>query len=298
MPLMLFVVACYTICSLSDKYSVAKLKFDGNTFTFLMAAATSLLMLFYLPFDSRTFVLSWQSLLVILLLAISKMLEFQLAAVILKEMSAFELKAWLGVTVFLSYATDLISGIEQIGVGVVWKLLFISFSAVGLFMIAKSGVKKIDYKKIIIPLIGYLLAKYGYGLTINQFCSGLVCYISPTLALFCALVLLAFILAPKVHPIKLFKEKTKGALFVSLTKIPNVIGLVCENIVATQSMANYSFIQPMILVALFFIGAVQYEKPTKAVPKGRLKLNREEYTRLNVLGGIICIIGIIGFQLV
>ncbi len=89
------------------------------------------------------------------------------------------------------------------------------------------------------------------------------------------------ILAPKVHPIKLFKEKTKGSLFVSVTKIPNVIGLVCENIVATQSMANYSFIQPMILVALFFIGLIR----------------REECTKLNVIGGIICICGIIGFQL-
>lgn len=34
-------------------------------------------------------------------MAASKFLEFQLAAVVLKEMSAFELKAWLGLTVFL-----------------------------------------------------------------------------------------------------------------------------------------------------------------------------------------------------
>ena len=70
MPLMLLVVACYTICSLSDKYAVAKLKFDGNTLTFLMAAATSLLMLFYLPFDSRVFVMSWQAFASILLMAV------------------------------------------------------------------------------------------------------------------------------------------------------------------------------------------------------------------------------------
>ena len=31
MVLMLLVVACYTVCGLSDKYSVAKLKFDGNS---------------------------------------------------------------------------------------------------------------------------------------------------------------------------------------------------------------------------------------------------------------------------
>ena len=55
MGLMLAVVACYTICSLSDKYAVANLKMNGNTLTFIMAAATSLFMLAYLPFDSRHF---------------------------------------------------------------------------------------------------------------------------------------------------------------------------------------------------------------------------------------------------
>ena len=277
---MLLVVACYTICSLSDKYAVAKLKFDGNSLTFLMAAATSLLMLFYLPFDSRIFTLSWQSFAAILLMATSKMLEFQLAAVILKEMSAFELKAWLGVTVFLSYGVDLVSGVSTLGLSTVWKFGFIALSAVGLFMIARSGGRKIDYSAILLPLLGYLGVKFGYGLIVSFFC-GDTCYISPTLSLFWALVLCAVTLAPKVHPIKLFKEKTKGSLFVSVTKIPNVIGLVCENIVATQSMANYSFIQPMILVALFFIGLIR----------------REECTKLNVIGGIICICGIIGFQL-
>lgn len=279
---MLLVVACYTICSLSDKYAVAKLKFDGNALTFLMAAATSLLMLVYLPFDSRLFVMSWQSFAAILLMALSKLLEFKLAAVILTEMSAFELKAWLGITVFLSYGIDLVSGTSLLGLNTVWKFAFIALSAAGLFMIARSGGKKIDYKAIALPLVGYLLVKLGYGLIVSFVCSfGGVQYISPTLSLFFALVLLAIGLAPKVHPIKLFREKTKGATFVSVTKIPNVIGLVCENMVAAESMANYSFIQPMILVALFFIGLIK----------------REECTKLNVIGGIVCICGIIGFQL-
>ncbi len=242
-----------------------------------MAAATSLLMLFYLPFDSRVFTFTRQSFFVIAAMAASKMLEFQLAAVILMEMTAFELKAWLGITLFLSYATDIISGTEQLGITTIWKVCFIALSAVGLFMIASSGKKQVNYKKIILPLVGYLLAKYDYGLVVNMFCSDQgECYISATL------VLLAVILAPKVHPIKLFREKTKGSLFVSLTKIANVIGLVCENIVATQSMANYSFIQPMILVVLFFIGVIKCGA----------------CTLLNIAGGIICIIGIIGFQLV
>ncbi len=278
MALMLIVVACYTVCSLSDKYSVAKLKMNGNTLTFLMAAATSLFMLAYLPFDSRLFDGGPVAYLAILMMACSKMLEFQLAAIILREMSAFELKAWLGLTVFLSYGTDLLLNKAELGLVTAAKFGFIAVTAAGLFMIAKAGGKKIDYKKIVLPLLGYLLCKFGYGLIVT-FTQG---SISPTLSLFFALVLLSVVLAPVVHPIKLCREQPKGVLFVGLTKIPNVIGLVLENIVAVQSMANYSFIQPMILVVLFFIGVIR----------------REECTRLNIIGGIVCIAGIMGFQLI
>lgn len=278
MVLMLIVVVCYTICSLSDKYAVANLKMNGNTLTFLMAAATSLFMLAYLPFDSRHFDGSFTAFLAIILMACSKMLEFQLAAIILKEMSAFELKAWLGLTVFLSYGTDLILGSAALGMATVWKFCFIAVTAAGLFLIAKAGGEKIDYKKILLPLAGYLLCKFGYGLIVT-FTGG---NISPTLSLFWALVILAVILAPFVHPIKLCRENTRGVLFVGLTKIPNVAGLILENIVAQQSMANYSFIQPMILVALFFIGVIR----------------KEECTKLNIIGGIVCILGIVGFQII
>lgn len=278
MTLMLIVVVCYTICSLSDKYAVAKLKMDGNTLTFIMAAATSIFMLAYLPFDSRHFDGGLTAYLAIGLMVVSKLFEFQLAAVILKEMSAFELKAWLGLTVFLSYGTDLIIGNSMPGIVTVWKFCFIAVTAAGLFMIAKAGGKKINYKKLILPLSGYLLCKFGYGLIVTFTKES----ISPTLSLFFALVILSVLLAPLVHPIRLCREQPKGVLIVGLTKIPNVIGLVLENLVAQQSMANYSFIQPMILVALFFIGVAR----------------KEECTKLNIAGGIICIIGIAGFQLI
>ena len=278
MLLMLVVVTCYTICSLSDKYAVAKLKMDGNTLTFIMAAATSLFMLAYLPFDSRLFDGSFTAYLAVIIIAAQKMLEFQLAAIILKEMSAFELKAWLGLTVFLSYGTDLLLKKEEIGAVTAWKFGFIAVTAAGLFLIAKAGGKKINYKKILFPLAGYLLCKFGYGLAVTFTQKS----VSPSFALFLALVLLAAVLAPFVHPIKLCREQKKGVLFVGLTKIPNVIGLVCENLVALQSMANYSFIQPMILVALFFIGVIR----------------KEECTALNIIGGITCILGILGFQFI
>ena len=54
-----------------------------------------------------------------------------------------------------------------------------------------------------------------------------------------------------------------------------------ENAVISISLANYSFIQPMILVTLFVIGLIR----------------REKRSQLNLIGSIICIVGIVAFQL-
>lgn len=276
MILMLIVVLCYTICSLSDKYAISKIGFNGNELTFLMAAATAAFMTVALPFVDTHVVWGLPAILGILLLAACKMLEFQMSALILAEMSAFELKAWLGICLFMSYFTDIGMKTQDFSWG---KILFIAVTVLGLFMIAQAGKKEIHYIKIVFPLIVYLIAKYGYGFVIAASQK----YISSTLTLYFALILLALVLMPVAHPVKIFQEKRNGGLFVVFTKIPNVLGLLGENAVIAISLVNYSFIQPMILVVLFFLGLVQKE---------------EEHSRLNVAGGIVCIIGIIGFQLV
>lgn len=275
MVLMLMVVLCYTICSLSDKYAVAKIKFNGNELTFLMAAATALFMTFTLPFVDTRVVWGIPAVAAILLLTASKMLEFQMSALILQDMSAFELKAWLGICLFVSYFTDIVMKTQHFS----WlRLGFIAVTVIGLVLIAQAGRKKIRYGKIVLPLIVYLAAKYGYGLVI----AAAEPYISSTMCLYFALILLALILLPMAHPVRIFREKRNGGLFVVLTKIPNVAGLLGENAVIAVSLANYSFIQPMILVVLFFWGIARKE---------------EEHDLLSVLGGIVCIIGIVGFQL-
>lgn len=276
MILMLFVVFCYTICSLSDKYAIAKIKFNGNELTFLMAAATAVFMTATLPFVDTRVVWGAPAVLCILLLAASKMLEFQMSALVLTQMSAFELKAWLGLCLFVSYFTDIWMKKQGFSWG---KILFIVVTVAGLFMIAQAGKKEIQYGKILLPLAVYLVAKYGYGLVI----AAAEPYISSTMCLYFALIILALILLPVAKPAKIFRDKKKGGLFVVLTKIPNVAGLLGENAVIAVSLVNYSFIQPMILVVLFFLGILQKE---------------EEHSRLNVAGGIVCILGIVGFQFV
>jgi hypothetical protein len=276
---MLMVVALYTICTLNDKYAVSKAKYNGAELTFLMAAGTAAFMLFILPFSDLTFTLSPMSFIFIVLIALSKYLEFSMSAKILTDMSAFELKAWLGLLLFASYFTDIAMDKDSISL---LKLLFIALTAVGLVLIAQSGKQKVNYLKIAVPLVVYLAAKFSYGFIMTSAEK----YISSTLTLFFALILLALVLLPAAKPHRIPKnspEGMKGMLIVLLCKLPNTAGLLGENAVAAQSLTNYSFIQPMILIVLFVMA---------------LFSKTEKLSRLSLAGSIAVIAGIMGFQIV
>ena len=273
--MMLAVTACYTTTSLSDKYAVSKAKFTGNEFTFLMCSSMSVFLAITLPFQQLHITLSWQSFAAVVLIALCKMIEFQMSALVLKQLSAFELKAWLGATLFASYITDIFYGADML----VLKLLCISVTVLGLIFIARSGKEsKIEYKKIAVPLILYLAAKYGYGLVIKAFTP----YISPTMQLLPALVLISIIMLFMIKPSEIVNKNRSGAIKVILARIPNTIGMLLENAIISISLANYSFIQPMILVTLFFIGLIRKERCSK----------------LNLIGSIICVVGVVLFQIV
>lgn len=271
--LMLAVTACYTICSLNDKYAAAKANFSGDEFTFLMCSSMSVFLALSLPFQNLSFSLTWQSFLAISLVTVCKMLEFQMSARVLKKLSAFELKAWLGITLFASYFTDILFGSELN----IIKLICIFATAAGLVFIARSSKGGVNYKQIILPLMLYLVSKYGYGLVIRSFSP----YASSTMQLLPAMVIISLIMLPRVHIRELIKNNRSGVVKVVLARIPNTLGMLLENAVISISLANYSFIQPMILVTLFVIGLIR----------------REKRSWLNLIGSIICIVGIVAFQL-
>lgn len=271
--LMLAVTACYTICSLNDKYAAAKANLSGDEFTFLMCSSMSVFLAVSLPFQNLSFSLTWQSFLAVLLVAMCKMLEFQMSARVLKQLSAFELKAWLGITLFASYFTDILFGSELN----IIKLICIFATAAGLVFIARSSKGGVNYKQIILPLVLYLISKYGYGLIIRSFSP----YASSTMQLLPAMVIISLIILPRVHIRELIKNNRSGVVKVVLARIPNTLGMLLENAVISISLANYSFIQPIILVTLFVIGLIR----------------REKRSRLNLIGSIICIVGIVAFQL-
>lgn len=271
--LMLAVTACYTICSLNDKYAAAKAYLSGDEFTFLMCSSMSVFLALSLPFQNLSFSLTWQSFLAISLVAACKMLEFQMSARVLKQISAFELKAWLGITLFASYFTDILFGSELS----IIRLICIFATAAGLIFIARSSKGGVNYKQIILPLVLYLVSKYGYGLIIRSFSP----YASSTMQLLPAMMIISLIMLPRVHIRELIKNNRSGVVKVVLARIPNTLGMLLENAVISISLANYSFIQPMILVTLFVIGLIR----------------REKRSRLNLIGSIICIVGIVAFQL-
>lgn len=90
-----------------------------------------------------------------------------------------------------------------------------------------------------------------------------------------------FIHHNRCHIRELLKNNRNGIVKEGLARIPNTLGMLLENSVISISLANYSFIQPMILVTLFAIGLIR----------------REKRSRLNLIGSIICIEGIVAFQL-
>lgn len=276
MLMILLAAGCYTICSLADKYSVSTAKLNGTQLTFIMAAATAVFMTVLLPFTGTGLPeFSWQLLLFIILIAADKMLEFVLGAKILTEMSAFELKAWLGISLFISYFADVfVYKNTNFSVG---AIIFIGVTAAGLFLIAKSNGQAVSYGRIILPLIFYIAVKLGYGV-IMRFADP---YGDSSVILYFALILLAAALCPAVKPIKLFKEKKKGAAVTAITKLPNAVGLYAENAALAVSLTGYALIQPIILIALFLIGVFR----------------REYCTKLNLIGAVVAVVGIIGFQL-
>ena len=272
MLLMLLVTACYTCTSLSDKYAIAEAKLSGNMFTFLMCASMSVFLAISLPFQEIGFRFSWQAFTGILLVALCKILEFQMSALVLRQLSAFDLKAWLGVTLFASYFTDVCYGSPL----QVTKLVCIAATAVGLVLVVRSeSGKKVEYRKILLPLILYLAAKYGYGLVIKAFTP----YASSTMLLLPAFLLLTVLLLPTVKLSEL-RANSSGIRKVVLARIPNTIGMLGENAVISISLTSYSFIQPMILVSLFFVRLARKERCS--VP--------------NLIGSILCILGLLAFQ--
>ena len=277
MPVMLLVVFCYTLCSLNDKYAVSRCMYDRHELMFLMSAGTVVFLGATLPFYDLGFEWSWRIILPVGGIAAIKYTEFAVLPTILRQMSPFQLKSWVGLTLFISYFTDVIFYASPLSA---LLLGFIIITFTGLALAARADRRSTDYKKIWLHLAVYVLTKYAYGLVMRS--TGSI--LPTTLTLFFALVIIAVIsfFCIDVKTMLSKPEGRKGALIVLLAKLPNTAGLLGENYTAERSLSNYSFIQPLILVVLFVMTLLD---------------RRSKLPALSIIGGAVTVVGIVGFQL-
>lgn len=302
--LMLVNAASYTICTLNDKRTVSEGSLRGVEFTFLVSASTAFFMLICVPFLGLSAAFCPQTFLCTALLTADKLGEFYACAVLLSVMPAFEIKAWLGFALFLSYASDCLFFGESFDA---LKLACLPLTCAGLaLIISDTGCGKNRTKrftpKIVAVLSLYIFSKYAYGLIMK---AGEP-YLTKNTGLFISMILLSLLTLIFVYPRKKNSEKPetlterfylscdrrcdyktfrKNLAKVFFTRIPNIAGLLTENILIGISLTLYSFVQPVILVALFFISAIKE-------PPERNKNSARQFA-----GGLICIVSIVLFEL-
>lgn len=277
MLLLLITSGCYAVCTIADKIAVDKHKVDRNSFTFLMGLSSCFFMFPLIAFTDTYIKSGYESIAYILIVVIIKMLEFYTSAIIFTKLTGFEVKAWLGVSIILSYFTNVIIKAQPFSTP---KIISVFIICVGLYFIAGDKTSKTSnkYKGIFIPLALYIVSKYAYGLIIKKGSE----FISPNLCVFISLLILTIIFAIKVSPRVLFIEKRKGSLLVFLARIPNTIGLFAENILITVSLTLYSLEQPLILAILFTTSLLRKEKLSKR----------------KIFGNVVCVLGVFVFYLV
>lgn len=289
-------VASYTICTLNDKKTVSRGGLSGSEFTFFISASTAAFMLPCLPFLHLRAALCPQTFGISALLVANKLCEFYTAAVCLSVLSAFEVKAWLGLAMFLSYGADCAIFGEAPSAS---NLACLPFALAGLALIASGSgngrkLTRGELLRLIPAMALYIFAKFSYGLIMR---AGEP-YLSKNTGLFISMLALMAIMAVAIFPkraeggllkrLYLANERPcdyavfkKMLLIVFLTRLPNIAGLLAENALIGMSLTLYSFVQPLILVTLFFITIAK----------------RERFTAKNLLGSLMCVGAIAMFQI-
>ena len=274
---MLSVVACYTLCAFNDKYAVSKARLTGAELSFIMSAGTIFFLLILMPFMKAEVHITPMALLPVALITLCKYVEFSVLPKILFCMTPFELKGWVGLTLFMSYFTDVVFyGTAPSLFGI----MFILVTLAGLALVARADRSEINYREIWMFLVLYLLAKFGYGLTMRTTKD----ILPNNITLILALTVLMFISFARIKTKDMISrpEGMKGVLIVAAAKLPNALGMLGENYTASRSLANYSFIQPLILISLFIAALTDKKRSLPLMSK---------------IGGVVIACGVVGFQL-
>lgn len=264
-------VLCYTISSLGDKYISSKLKCTPPEFAFIVSSATMVWIGLLIPLTGWGFVFTIYNVFLLLSLVVWKIMEFYTSALLLKTISAYELKAWLGINIAWSYYYNIIQGIYQWNI---WVVFFTLMLLAGIIMIVQGQtVQKEDFaiskKRLCILFLLFIASKFLYGLTIGKMTE-----CKTTSVLFLVMFLTALMQLKRVKIKEIVRRRGMTGAF--LTRIPNAAGLILEAFAAMESLFLYAMIQPVQLALLFIVSLVKKE------PMGKKKL----------AGSLLCIFSV------
>lgn len=260
-------VVFYAITAYGDKYISVRLKCSPGEYTFLVSSATVLWLVICLPFTGWNLQLERQSLILLVFLVGWKVLEFYTTAVLLKTMEPYELKAWLGINVVLSYGINLWEGKSKVQLCMV---VFAVALIIGITLIITSQKGKKISQNIVVCLL-YIFSKFMYGIHMGDMSQ----YGNSTTILIIVLSVVAMLQLPKLRMKSIPKKKELATAIMS--RLTNGAGLITEAEAAVTNIYFYTLIQPLQLFVLFVISLLT-----------KIPMNRKKR-----LGSVLCVAAVL-----
>ena len=241
----------YAASSLGDKFIAAKLKCSAFEFSFWVGLTTAAFLSLLLPLMGWRFSFTLASGAVLVSLIGLKIVEFYTSALLLKRVSAYELKAWLSLNVPISFFADLIFGKAA---WFAWILPCTAVLVVGVTLVAMGEGGGRRSGGVVFLCFLYITSKFLYGFCMNALPAGC----NSVSVLILVMVGVVLLQLPFVDLFAFFRKK--GLAAGALTRIPNAGGLLTEAFAASQSLLLYALVQPMQLALLFLTALVGREK--------------------------------------
>lgn len=239
----LLTVVFYSLTAYGDKFISSKLKCTPGEYTFLVSIITVFWLLLCLPFTGWKMCFNRESVFLLICMVVWKFLEFYTTAMLLKHMEPYELRAWLGINVILSYGINLWEGKSSFRIGI---LLLVICLLMGIYLILTAQVERKFTRNIIVCLL-YITSKFMYGLQMGY----MVSFGNSTTILILVLTMVALMQLPRLS--KKVLQNKKEMLGVVMSRLTNAAGLITEAEAATANIFFYTLVQPIQLFVLFVV---------------------------------------------
>lgn len=239
----LLTVVFYSLTAYGDKYISSKLKCTPGEYTFLVSMLTVFWLLLCLPVTGWQMRFNRYSVLLLICLVVWKILEFYTTAMLLKHMEPYELRAWLGINVVLSYGINLLEGKSSFHISI---LVLVICLLMGIYLILTAQAERKLTRSIIVCLL-YIASKFMYGLQMGY----MVSYGNKATILILVLTMVAVIQLPRLS--KRTLPDKKEMFGVVMSRLTNAAGLITEAEAATANIFFYTLVQPIQLFVLFIV---------------------------------------------